>query len=104
MMVYSDPADPSREQEYREWYDFHIAEALKAVPGMPRAVRYKLSKEQGHPVDVPFGYVTIYEIDADDVDAVHARLSEAWEKGNLPTSDVILPGPIIYWDVDSEIT
>jgi hypothetical protein len=104
MMVYSDPVEPTRDQEYREWYDFHIAEALRAVPGMPRAVRYRLSTEQRHPVDVPFGYVTIYEIDADDIDAVHTRLSEAWDRDELPRSDVIRPGPIIYWDVDREIT
>ena len=104
MMVFTDPVEPSREQEYREWYDADIAEALKAAQGMPRAVRYKLAKEQGHPVDVEFGFVTIYEIEADDVNAVHARLLDAWNKGELSSSDVARQGPIIYWDVDSEIT
>jgi hypothetical protein len=104
MVVYSDPADPSHEEVYRAWYDHHIAAALKAVAGMPRAVRYKLSAQQGHPVDEPFRHMTIYEIETDDVDALHRRLSEAWDRGELPQSDIIKPGPVVYWDFDSEIT
>jgi hypothetical protein len=104
MVVYSDPADPSHEEEYRAWYDHHIAAALKAVPGMPRAVRYKLSARQGHPIHEPFRHMTIYEIETDDVDALHRRLSEAWDRGELPQSDIITPGPVVYWDFDSEIT
>jgi hypothetical protein len=104
MVVYSNPDEPSREDEYRAWYDHHIEEALKAVPGMPRAVRYKLSTNQSHPVDEPYRYMTVYEIDTDDVDALHANLSRAWEEDRLPKSDVIEPGPVVYWDFDSEIT
>jgi hypothetical protein len=103
MVVYSEPVDPSREEEYRTWYDFHIQEALKAVAGMRRAVRYKLSSQQNHPVDEPFRYMTVYEIDTDDVDELHRQLSQAWEKGQLPESDVIKPGPVVYWDLDSDI-
>lgn len=103
MMVYSEPSEASREEEYRHWYDGHIAEALKAGPGMPRALRYRLSEHQGHPVDEAFRYVTVYEIDADDVDAVHERLQEAWDNNQLPRSDVIRAGPVVYWDLDAEI-
>ncbi len=104
MVTYSDPADPSREEEYRAWYDRHIKEALEAVPGMPRAVRYKLSAKQGHPVNEPFRHMTIYEIDTDDVDELHRKLSEAWEQNRLSRSDVITAGPVVYWDFDSEIS
>ena len=103
MMVYSDPSDPGREAEYRDWYDHHIREALKAVPGMPRAVRYKLAPDQRQAVDAPSSYVTIYEIDTDDVAALHHNLMAAWDRDELPRSDVIRPGPIVYWDLDSEI-
>jgi hypothetical protein len=103
MMVYSEPVDPSREEEYRNWYDFHIAEAIRAVPGMPRAIRYRLSQAQRHDFDVPARFVTVYEIDAEDIEAVHDRLSAAWDNDELPKSDVIRPGQISYWDLDSEI-
>lgn len=101
MMVFTDPADPSREEEYRAWYDDHIAQALR-IPGLPRAVRYKRSAG-GPAAEMPAQFVTIYEIEADDVDAVHARLSAAWESGELPGSDIITAGPVVYWDFDTEI-
>jgi hypothetical protein len=104
MIVYSDPSDPAREAEYRRWYDYHIAEALRVVPGMPRATRYRLAPDQRHESDAPARYMTIYEIDADDIDAVHDRLAAAWENDELPRSDVIRPGPVVYWDLDAEIT
>jgi hypothetical protein len=104
MVVYTEPSDPSREEEFRRWYDYHIGESLKAVDGMPRAVRYKLAENQGHPVDEAFRYMTVYEIETDDVDALHERLSKAWEDDELPKSDVVRPGPVVYWDVDSVIT
>lgn len=103
MMVYSEPSDPAREEEYRSWYDGHISEAVHVVPGMPRARRYRLSPDQRHDVSVPSRFMTIYEIDADDVDEVHERLIAAWENDELSKSDVISPGPVVYWDFDSEI-
>jgi hypothetical protein len=104
MIVYTDPVEPAREEEYRAWYDHHIGEALRAVQGMPRATRYRLTPQQRHAGDAPAGFMTIYEIDADDVDAVHEQLLAASENGELSESDVIRPGPVVYWDVDSEIT
>jgi hypothetical protein len=104
MIVYSEPSDPTREREYREWYDDHIAVALGITPGMPRARRYRLAPNQRHEYHAPTRYMTIYEIDTDDVDALHERLLAAWKSGELPDSDVIRAGPIVYWDLDAEIT
>jgi hypothetical protein len=104
MIVYSDPSDPAREEEYRKWYDDHIALALRVAPGLPRARRYRLAPAQRHAYHAPARYMTIYEIDAEDVDAVHDRLMAASKSGELPDSDVIRPGPIVYWDLDAEIT
>jgi hypothetical protein len=103
MIVHSEPSDPAREQEYRSWYDDHIAQALRAVPGLPRARRYRLAADQRHEVSAPTPFMTIYEIEADDIDAVHDRLLAASKDGRLPQSDVIRAGPITYWDLDAEI-
>jgi hypothetical protein len=61
MVVQSAPADPSREDEYNEWYStVHIPEIL-SIPGFAAARRYK----------APDGsYLAVYELD--DVGAVTA--------------------------------
>jgi hypothetical protein len=68
LVVESQPSDPSREDEYLAWYrDTHIPEVL-AVPGFVSATRYKLRAAGGQAADLGDPrYVTIYEIEAEDV-------------------------------------
>ena len=48
--------------------------------------------------------MTLYEIDTDDVDAVHDRLLEASRTGELQDSETAVLGPVTYWDLDADIT
>lgn len=64
-VVQSSPLDAEHEQAFNDWYTGeHIPEVL-AVPGFVGARRYRVTdpNADGHP------YLTVYEIEADDVRA-----------------------------------
>jgi hypothetical protein len=64
MVVQSAPVDPAREDEFNDWYtNKHIPEVC-AVPGFTGARRYKVLGDA--PGETPM-YLTIYEIEADDI-------------------------------------
>src|ERR1700736_4314936 len=86
LIVESRPASPERLDEYHRWYnDTHLAEVV-ALPGFVSARRFKPANDDG-----PF--VAIYEIDADDPDAVVASLGEAAMSGKLQMSDAMQMDP-----------
>ena len=104
MMVFTQPADPSLLEEYRAWYDDHIARAMGEVGDMPGAVRYRLVPGLASAKAAPSEFVTLYEIDSDDVAGVQARLQQAWIDDRLTKSDVAAQGPVIFWALDSELS
>jgi hypothetical protein len=87
-IVQSNPADPSRDAEYNEWYDnVHLAD-VKKVPGIVGARRFKtLTPGAAH------SYVAIYEVDADDVQGVMDAIGKASANGALPLSDALQLNP-----------
>jgi hypothetical protein len=65
-LAFSNPADPSREAEFNEWYDqTHIPQLLKHVPGLVSAQRFRLESTQ-----LPHRYLAIYEVDGDPDDVI----------------------------------
>jgi hypothetical protein len=94
MAVWSDPSDPSREDEYNQWYDStHVPDVLK-VPGFVAATRYKVADTQFGPVDTPGRYIALYEVEVDDLAEIPAGMMNAFAANELPMSDAIAPGPI----------
>ncbi|HET6951238.1 MAG TPA: hypothetical protein VFI47_12730 [Acidimicrobiales bacterium] len=98
MVVQSQPSDPSREDEYNEWYGgTHLAEVC-AVPGFVGARRYKV---HGGPAGGSGGpshaYVAIYEIEADDLAAPMAELRARSASGQMQMSDAMQldPPPVV---------
>jgi hypothetical protein len=73
VMVVKTGCEPGREDEYNDWYrNTHIPEVL-AVPGFVGARRYKV--HQGADGAPPSHlYLSIYEIEADDLTAPMAEL------------------------------
>jgi hypothetical protein len=97
LAVYADPADPAREDEFNAWYtDVHIPEVL-ALEGVVGATRYRLADAQlGRAGD--HRYVTIYELDAPDLQAVLDGLMAGFGSGAVTMSDAMAPGPLVVWE------
>jgi hypothetical protein len=86
MVVMSRPT-AGREDEYNEWYqNVHLGE-LVALPGIKSARRFKHSRNLVEGEAYP--YMSIYEIETDDIDAVLDSLRGTAEKGLLTMTDAI---------------
>lgn len=81
------PAAPEQVAEYHKWYnEVHLPEIL-AVEGFVSARRFA-------PLGPDDPFLAIYEIDAADLDAVQARLAEAFKTGKMsPTVGVQVDPP-----------
>ena len=87
-IVQSNPVDPSRDDEFNQWYDnVHLAD-VKKVPGIVGARRFKILTP-----DAAHRYVAIYEVDADDVQGVMDAIGKAAANGTLPLSDALQLNP-----------
>ena len=69
-------ADPSREKEFNDFYDnVHVPNVLKA-PGFVAATRYTIKE----PMNGRGRYLTIWEIETDDIDKTMAVRREMRKK------------------------
>jgi len=103
MVVEAGPVDPDREDDFNEWYStVHLPELL-AVPGFVRARRYKVSGA-GQPGR--HRYLTIYELEADDLEAPLRELRARRQAGHGTGTDALStdPGSVvtIYELVDDQ--
>ena len=86
MMVMSRPV-AGREDEYNDWYqNVHLKE-LVALPGFKSAQRFRYARNLVEGDAYP--YMSIYEIETDDIDAVLNALRGTAERGALTMSDAI---------------
>lgn len=70
MVVLTNPASEDREGAFNSWYDdVHIPE-LTALPGVLGATRFTLTDTQSEGALPDHKYLTLYEIDGDDVEGV----------------------------------
>ena len=80
MYVESRPVSAERDAEFNTWYEeVHIPEVV-TLDGFVGARRFARTSEDGP-------YTAMYEIDADDVDAVVQAMFEAVTSGKLHMSD-----------------
>jgi hypothetical protein len=93
------PVSSDKEAEYHKWYnDTHLAE-ICAVDGIVSARRFAPTDGQG-----PF--VSIYELDCDDLDAVVQRMGELGRSGKMSSlqflsTDSPKPIPKVYREIGS---
>ncbi len=94
LIVQSQAADPSREDEYHKWYEnTHIPELLE-IPGIKGARRFSLAGGGFGPVEASLpAHLAIYEIEADDVEGVVTEIATRAGDGRIEMSDVIQLDP-----------
>ena len=75
LLTFSNPADPSLEAEYNDWYVArHIPQLLKHVSKIKRAWRYRVDNEK-----FDYKYLVIYEFEGNSselMDEISQRRSE----------------------------
>jgi hypothetical protein len=84
-VVFTNPTE-GREDEFNDWYDnTHLNDVLK-VEGFVAAQRFKLA--QTDPAqEFPHRYLSLYEIESDDLGKVTQALSEAGDSGAMLISE-----------------
>jgi hypothetical protein len=86
LYIESRPTSPERLGEYHTWYnETHLREVV-GLDGFVSARRFS-------PVDDDGPFVAIYEIEADDLQAVFASLGEAAMRGDLQMSGAMQMDP-----------
>ena len=88
-VVFSDPT-PGKEDEYNSWYDdVHLPEVL-AVPGFVSARRLKIADVPAvENTTLPGRYLTLYEMETDDPDAVLTYMWSCAGTDAITLSDAI---------------
>ena len=92
------PASPDKEADYHKWYNDTHLEQILSVEGVVSARRFAPSDGNG-----PF--IAIYELDADDLDAVVTRMGELGARGGLTGMENLAmdpkPIPKVYREIGS---
>jgi hypothetical protein len=103
-VVHTEPSSPDKDAEYNDWYaNTHVPDVI-ALPGFVGATRYKLSEAQlgKAPEGLP-PYVTVYELEADDLQATLAGLGAGIASGAVRMENAPL-GPGMQTAVYEEVT
>lgn len=80
------PTDgPGDEAEYTQWYDDVHVPAIEAIDGVTSARRFKVLRGK-MPGDSLWPYLTVYEIETDNMAAVSGQLAKVMEM-STPTLD-----------------
>jgi hypothetical protein len=89
MVVGSNPVAPEQEAEFNRWYvEEHLDDVL-AVAGFTAARRYTLSpvRPMADTEPSPYGYLAVYEVEADDLAVAGRDLQAALDSGAIPISE-----------------
>jgi hypothetical protein len=75
LIVFTNVTSPEHDDAYNSWYDdTHLVDVV-AVPGFTAAARYRVSDVQAKGVEPRHRYLSIYEVEGDELqDALDALL------------------------------
>lgn len=100
---YVNPAGSAQEAEFNRWYDeVHIPQVIDRIEGVIGARRYRLADAQlvesgSLP---PQRYLSLYELETDDLQATADRLAGAMGDGTLDMTDALdmaVAGPVMHF-------
>lgn len=98
MLVFLDPKSAETEDAFNRWFDdIHLDEVI-AVAGIASGARFKrVPIARPTPSPISQHYLTLLEVEADDIEEVARRMSEAG-KTMRPTDSVATePPPVVLW-------
>jgi hypothetical protein len=95
LVAFTNP-EPGRDREFNEWYDKqHIPDVLR-LPGFTAAQRFKLCEQQQAAARPEYQYLTIYEIDTQDITSVMQALSRTVGTEAMPLSGALAQPRLSY--------
>ena len=77
MFAFTNPVE-GKEEEYNHWYDKVALPVYKDIPDTKTVGRFKAVPHKGYEFERPndYGYVSVYEIETDDLDAHFKTVKE----------------------------
>jgi hypothetical protein len=90
LFVATNPVEPSREDEFNDWYSNVHVPAILELPGFVGARRYRVISDG----ETAHRYMAVYEIERDDVAAAMDELQKATAEGRGGMSDVLQLDPL----------
>lgn len=95
LVVQSAPVDPDHDDEFNRWYDDEHLPDILDIPGFVGARRFELTSQRSGTA-VP-QYLTIYELDSDDLEATVAEMSTRSADGRVRRSATVCvdPPPVV---------
>jgi hypothetical protein len=103
-IVLSNPISPAQEDEYNKWYDDqHIPDVL-SLDGYVTAQRFRLADSQVGENN-PYKYLTLYEMETDNLDAAITELMDWFANGMIVTDafDLKNMGPYIFAPITEKV-
>ncbi len=92
--VQSQAASPEQEAEYHKWYDEKHVPQLCDIPGFVSARRLDLVGGGPRPADPSAPkHAVIFEIEADDLDAIFAEMGKRIGDGRVELTDAVATDP-----------
>lgn len=87
LMVFTN-AVPGREAEFSKWYsDVHVPDVCRAAPEIKSAQRFELNPIALLEGQSGWGYLTVYEIAAENLQTVLERMNAAMINGEIEMTD-----------------
>jgi hypothetical protein len=98
MLVFIDPKSAETEAEFNAWFDdIHLDEVL-SVAGIASGARFKrIPIARPTPSPISQQYLTLLEVEADDIEDVARRLTEAGKSMRQTDSVSTEPPPVVLW-------
>lgn len=88
VMVVPSAAKEGQDAEYNTWYDNQHIHDICALPGVTSGTRFTAVPEASMNPP-PTSYLTIYEIETDDIGATMAEMGRRAQAGQMPLSDAL---------------
>jgi hypothetical protein len=106
LLVFNEPRSPGVEDEYNAWYaGSHVPQILEHVPAITGATRFRIVPGQDLSLRGSPRYLTIYDVEADNVMDALAQLGQATQEGKVVMTDTIRSEPsstyVIYEEISS---
>jgi hypothetical protein len=103
MLVMTSPVE-GREAEFNEWYQSRHLPDVAAVPGFLSAQRFSLAKVLSKGAEAK-PYLSIYEIETDDLEATISEMRGRARTESMPISDAMAPGTygVVYEEAGAAV-